>query len=205
MSGERWIVVRNWQRFQHYKDRNPTWIKNYVELLHDPTYLELPEGCRAILHGLWLEYASSRARVRLDTRSLSRRLALRVTTRQLERLSDAGFIEFSASAPLASRARARSREAEEEEDSPPTPSQREGDIQKKLEKKTLRSFRRYTGCRMARGTHGITYVHDPLGTDPPPFGWPHPRPTRAEIRDAISRNGAIDVPGSAITDAERLG
>lgn len=97
----KWIVVRNWNRFQHYRDRQPRWIKNYIELVDDPAYLTLTEGCRALLHGLWLIYASSRAQVPLDTRSLSRRLNLRVTSAQLEQLNHAGFIEFSASKPLA--------------------------------------------------------------------------------------------------------
>jgi hypothetical protein len=109
-SQERWIEVRNWNRFQHYRDRVPTWIKNNLELLHDENYLALPPGTRAILHGIWLEYASARCRLPLDTRSLSARLRLRVTMRQLERLNHAGFITFSAS----SRARARSRDLEKE-------------------------------------------------------------------------------------------
>ena len=107
MSGELWIEVVNWGKFQHYKDRNPNWIKNYTELLHDPNYLELSAGERAILHGLWLEYALSHARVRLSTRSIQARLNLRVTKQQLERLNHAGFIRFVASKPLALRAWSR--------------------------------------------------------------------------------------------------
>jgi hypothetical protein len=90
-----YIIIRNWQRFQHYKDRSPPWIKNHVQLLHNHDYLDLPGDCRAILHGLWLEYASSHARLPLDTRSLSRRLGLRVTRQQLDRLNHAGFLEYS--------------------------------------------------------------------------------------------------------------
>lgn len=121
---QKWIVIVDWHRFQHYKDRWPPWIKNYCELLHDPEYLDLPEGTRSLLHGLWLIYASSHARVPLDTRSLSRQLQLRVTMAQLERLRDAGFIEFSASAPLSdcehdasphALARAEQREVQDQE------------------------------------------------------------------------------------------
>lgn len=103
MPERRWIVIRNWDRFQHYKDRQPPWIKNYTELLHDPAYLELPPGTRSLLHGLWLVYASSRARVPLDTRWITRQLNLRCTMQQLESLNHAGFIEFSASTALADR------------------------------------------------------------------------------------------------------
>ena len=107
MSDDLWIEVVNWGKFQHYKDRNPNWIKNYTELLHDPNYLELSAGERAILHGLWLEYALSHARVRLSTSTLRARLQLKVSKRQLESLNHAGFIRFVASTPLALRARSR--------------------------------------------------------------------------------------------------
>ena len=107
MSDELWIEVVNWDKFQHYHDRNPNWVKNYTELLHDPNYLELSAGERAILHGLWLEYALSHARVRLSTSTLRARLQLKVSKRQLESLNHAGFIRFVASTPLALRARSR--------------------------------------------------------------------------------------------------
>lgn len=90
-----YIIVRHWRRFQMYRDRNPPWIKNHVELLHSDNYLDLPGDCRSILHGLWLEYASANAQLRLNTRSLSYRLRLRVTRQQLDRLVHAGYIEYA--------------------------------------------------------------------------------------------------------------
>ncbi len=95
-----YIVIPRWDEFQHRdmaRSTVPPWIKTYTKLLHDDEYLALTGDQRAILHGLWLEYASSRRRLRLDTRSLSSRLRLRVTSAQLEALNHAGFIEFSAS------------------------------------------------------------------------------------------------------------
>jgi hypothetical protein len=114
MSDELWIVINRWDDFQHYKDREPKWIKLYTQLHHDSNWLELSGHQRAVLVGLWLEYASAHAQLRLDTRSLSRRLGLRVSSATLEALNHAGFIRFSASTPLASRAPARSREGERE-------------------------------------------------------------------------------------------
>jgi len=102
-QGQQWLVIRNWDKFQHYHDRQPIWIKNYTELLHDEAYLRLPEGTALVLHRLWLAYASTRARLPLDTRWLSRQINVRVTKQQLETLNHAGFIEFSASKPLATR------------------------------------------------------------------------------------------------------
>lgn len=114
-SPELWIVIPNWDEFQHYSDRDPRWIKNYRHLLSDDDYLGLSGHCRSILHGLWLVYASSDGQVRLDARSLSHRLALRVSSLQLESLNGAGFIEVSASRPLALRYQVASLEKRREE------------------------------------------------------------------------------------------
>lgn len=56
---ERWIVIPNWAEFQHYKERDPKWIKNYTRLLNDAEYRALNGRLRGILHGLWLLYAAS--------------------------------------------------------------------------------------------------------------------------------------------------
>jgi len=111
MTDEQWIVIRNWNRYQHYTDRNPPWIKNHLDLLHNDGYLELTAHQRAVLHGLWLIYASAHCQVRVNTLSLTRQLGIRVSSRQLEALNHAGFIDFVASKPLAI---AREREAETE-------------------------------------------------------------------------------------------
>lgn len=94
------IVVRNWERFQHRDvvrakhGRAPVWIKLYTELLSDEAFLSLSEHRRLVLICVWLEYARTRARLPLDTRSLSRRLQLRVTRADLEALNHAGFLGF---------------------------------------------------------------------------------------------------------------
>jgi hypothetical protein len=67
-------------------------------LLHDDAYLGLTGHQRSVLHGLWLAYASSRCQLRANTASLTRQLALRVTSDTLETLNHAGFITVVASA-----------------------------------------------------------------------------------------------------------
>jgi len=129
MSDELWIEIPNWDRFQHYRDRNPPWIKNYLELLHDDNYLSLTGHERAVLHGLWLEYASSRRRLRLDTRSISARLNLRVTTATLERLNHAGFVTLSASKALAPRVARGEAEQEKEKSLPAKEASYEAELE----------------------------------------------------------------------------
>ena len=119
---ELWIVVRNWERFQHYKDRRPTWIKIYTELLDDPNFLALTPGARSVLLGVWLQTARSRRAVPKNTAWLSRALHMKVSSQHLEALNHAGFIAFTASKPLAkpeqnaSLPRVRTEEEEEREE-----------------------------------------------------------------------------------------
>lgn len=121
---ERWIVIPRWDEFQHRdmaRSSVPPWIKNFTKLMHDDAYLGLTGHQRAILHGVWLEYASARRQLALSTVSLSRRLNLRVTTAHLEALNDAGYIEFSDSRPARAVASAPARLEVEVEKKPPTP------------------------------------------------------------------------------------
>ena len=90
-----YIVIPNWGKFQHYKDRRPVWIKAYVDLLGRDEWWELTDSERGVLFLIWLEYAACGkrlkvARVLAGGRQKSRR-------RALQRLNDAGFLTLSAS------------------------------------------------------------------------------------------------------------
>lgn len=99
---ERWIVVPNWEKFQHYKDRNPAWIKLYTELQDKDEWLDLSLRLRGMLCGIWLLYAKSGQQLGASPARLGRMLGeSTVRVRDLERLESAGFITFSASKPLA--------------------------------------------------------------------------------------------------------
>lgn len=102
-----YIEVEGWSDFQHYKRRegkavtSPHWIKTYTNLLQKYEYRLLTGYQRGILHGLWILYATSGCQLALDTSTLSSQLGLKVTTDQLQALSDAGFIHFSSREALA--------------------------------------------------------------------------------------------------------
>lgn len=102
MSDERWIVIPRWDEFQHRdmaRSKVPPWIRNWTRLLNDDAYLSLTAHQRAVLHGLWMLYALTRRQVSANTASLSRQLNVRVSSRQLQALNQAGFIHLSASNP----------------------------------------------------------------------------------------------------------
>ncbi len=46
--------IKNWSRFQHYSDRNPTWIKLHLSILNDMEVQKLPSDVFKTLIGLWL-------------------------------------------------------------------------------------------------------------------------------------------------------
>jgi len=112
---DRWIVVVHWDRFQHYKDRDPVWIKNYTRLLHDDAYMALPLSTSGLLHRLWLLYASAG---RYVSESEARRVLVRSDgdakhwRSHIERLNRAGFIRVFASKSLAHRYQLASPEVE---------------------------------------------------------------------------------------------
>lgn len=49
-----YLRVRNWEKFQHYKDRRPPWIKLYVELCDDYAFTQLSDAGKYHLIGVLL-------------------------------------------------------------------------------------------------------------------------------------------------------
>lgn len=117
---EGWIVIPNWDKFQHYKDRRPPWIKTYVDLLHRDEYLDLTPRRRSILHDLWITYAERDGLVRHRTATLSRLFGHRVMSADLKALNQAGFIEIVASKPQPQRQRHIHKELAHELENPET-------------------------------------------------------------------------------------
>lgn len=50
----RYLAVKNFERFQHYKDRAPAWIKLYTELLEDYQFAALPDATKGHLLLIWM-------------------------------------------------------------------------------------------------------------------------------------------------------
>lgn len=107
-----WIVIPNWDRYQHYHDRDPTWIKDYASQLADDDWLKLTLSERGALQTVRLMYAECDGQ--LPLRRTIRALVYhdRRAKRTLEALNHAGFIAIVATRPLAL---ARSREKRREE------------------------------------------------------------------------------------------
>lgn len=48
------ITPKNWREFQHYKDRNPPWIRLHKALLDNYEWHKLPTASKALAPMLWL-------------------------------------------------------------------------------------------------------------------------------------------------------
>ena len=46
--------IKNWNKFQHFKDRKPPWVKLYRDLLDDIDWHELDAQASKVLVMLWL-------------------------------------------------------------------------------------------------------------------------------------------------------
>ena len=72
MARRRYFQMRNWDRFQHYKKRNPPWIKIYTDLLANYDYAQLSDESKSHLHGLWLLAAKTGNRLPWDRKWLKK-------------------------------------------------------------------------------------------------------------------------------------
>lgn len=111
--------VKNWAEFQHYKDRNPTWIKLHKSLLDDYEFQCLPVASRALAPMLWLLASEEKTgEIDGDLRKIAFRL--RMTEKEVQEainpLVTGGFLQCSDfdSTPLAEPERESSPETETE-------------------------------------------------------------------------------------------
>jgi hypothetical protein len=115
----RYIHIRNWDRFQHYKNRGKiTWIKDYGAQLSDDDWLTLTFAQRGLLQGLRLLYAS-RSPLGIDQTVARNTLCTNQGdsshfARNLEALNHAGLVVLSSSKRLDDSAKTSSPEEETE-------------------------------------------------------------------------------------------
>jgi len=106
--------VKNFERFQHYKDRSPPWIKLYNELLDDYSFGQLPDASKLHLVAIWLLASRSNNRIPHDSVWIAKRISATEKV-DLELLRTSGFIELQdADIPQAARKRHADPEREAE-------------------------------------------------------------------------------------------
>jgi hypothetical protein len=85
------LRVKNWSEFQHYKDRDPPWIKLHRKLLDDYEFCKLSDASKAHLMLIWIFAARSEGRVPADATFLQNKLGLSETP-DLAGLVESGFL-----------------------------------------------------------------------------------------------------------------
>jgi len=86
-----YINVVNWEKFQHYKDRDPPWIKLYNSLLDDYEYGCLQDDSKLLLISLFLLAGRNENKIPMDNEWIRKR-AMITNEINLDPLLSAGFI-----------------------------------------------------------------------------------------------------------------
>jgi hypothetical protein len=98
--GDSFFQIVNWKQFQHYRHRNPPWIKLHRELLISRAWISATDADRALMVALMLIAAETENLIPADPGYVRRRAYLN-TEPNFSRLLEVGFLE-SASKKLAS-------------------------------------------------------------------------------------------------------
>ena len=89
-----WIVIPNWEKFQHRSDRSLPWLKLYIELEGRDDWRQLSLAARGLLVCIWIEYRRSKGLLRSS--DIPGRVAQKFPRRTLDSLVAAGFVQLSA-------------------------------------------------------------------------------------------------------------
>lgn len=115
------LTPKDWKSFQHYRDRNPPWIKLHKSLLDNWEFQCLPDASRALAPMLWL-LASEKTDgvINLSDEALSFRLRMSITKimEAVEPLVSKGFFicDSTALAPCKPNADSEERRGEKSRD-----------------------------------------------------------------------------------------
>ena len=85
------ISVKNWDEFQHYKDRNPPWIKLHNTLLEDYDFECLQDASKGHLLCIWMLASRTSNKIPYDSEWVSRKIGASDPV-DLEGLIAAGFL-----------------------------------------------------------------------------------------------------------------
>ena len=110
------LVPKSWSTFQHYKNRNPPWVKLHKTLLDDRDFFCLPVASKALAPMLWLLASEGEdGIIEKDLGDIAFRLRMTEAdlTDALKPLVDKGFF-IDASGMLAERQRVAIPETEKE-------------------------------------------------------------------------------------------
>jgi hypothetical protein len=86
-----YLRVKNWEEFQHYKDRSPPWIKLHRTLLDDYEFSALPDATKAHLLLIWVLASQLSGRVPAEPKWLQSKIGAK-SLPDIALLISAGFL-----------------------------------------------------------------------------------------------------------------
>lgn len=114
------LRVRNWEKFQHYKNRRPPWIKLHVETLDDYELMHLDNDAQLVYERLLLLAARTDNNISHDPDWIGGQIVQdpRIVQAAVETLINTGFLSVagrkrSASKAIATRKQSADSEAEQ--------------------------------------------------------------------------------------------
>ena len=69
-----YLSIPKWNEFQHYKDRNPPWIKLHNQLLENYEFECLPDASKAHLLCIWMFASRTNNKLRNDAKWIGRKI-----------------------------------------------------------------------------------------------------------------------------------
>ncbi len=111
-----YLCIKEWDRYQHYKDRNPPWIKLHRELLTSNTWVSMDDASRVLAIAIMLLAAATGNRIPADVGYLQR-VAYLNRKPDWSKLVSVGFIEIIGESDAASTLQADARQETEQRQS----------------------------------------------------------------------------------------
>ena len=90
----KYLEVVGWSEFQHYKDRNPPWIKLHNQLLENYEFTCLPDASKSHLLGIWMLASRTDNKIPADIQWIASKLGATEKV-DLKCLIDASFIRYT--------------------------------------------------------------------------------------------------------------
>lgn len=87
----KYLSVKNWKDFQHYKDRNPPWIKLHRDLLRDYEFQCLQDASKLHLMLIWLLASQMDNKIPADENFIKNQLGIKGKL-CLKELIDKGYL-----------------------------------------------------------------------------------------------------------------
>lgn len=110
-----YFKVTNWDEYQHYKDRNPPWIKLHFSLLSSPDWVMLSDRSRVLAIACMLLASRNRGLVPNDPKYL-RRVAYLNSDADFTQLLETGFLSMLADASTCKQTQAKDTQEERREE-----------------------------------------------------------------------------------------